>query len=150
MHFIQDVLVLCFLRSIEFILLLGFFYVSCMAAKEGEYNICTKSKGGRYITIPNKVKCSINSAENVRIHQVGVFVPRSNPITSQAWKCTLLTRKICTNTGFFGSKGIIFDQTFSESVAATSCKEAVENSTYNGLVLKRTSEISFSTNLSFM
>ena len=54
-----------------------------------------------------------------------IYAPRSTPIRAQATRCILRKRKVCTFTGFFGSRGIIADLSEEEHIEPYVCKNAL-------------------------
>lgn len=71
------------------------------AAADTEYNVCKISRSGYAVAVPNDVVCRLPNLEDVERLNVSIYVPRSEPKTTVAWKCRVQRTQVCTHTGFF-------------------------------------------------
>ena len=130
--------------SVSFFLFICVYFAMLSSCEV--YHICPQTDAGSLIHIPTKVTCIKPKPKSVRDEEIRLFVPRNTPITSVAYRCSLINRRICTNTGFFGSRGIVSDITAATSVSWSECEEAYINKTFRNQNLFAFSDFTFSTN----
>ena len=61
-------------------------------------------------SIPEDTICIPLEIESVHTLNTYIYAPTLNPLTNTLWKCMATKCTICTNVGFFGSRGIVLDQ----------------------------------------
>jgi hypothetical protein len=69
-------------------------------------------QGGTYVSVPRNITCNIPDPHNVTYVIGSMYVPKRKPVESAGIRCQKVTRKTCTNLGFWGSKGNVELTTF--------------------------------------
>jgi len=135
----------------KFYYMILLFMTTCTVttAASKMFNQCDRTLTGFPLAIPQKVHCTPPILHTVdHTITVEVWPPRDEPYTTTAIHCRLLSRKICTFTGFFGAKGITSDIIRSESISPAACSKAWDEKTWNGTKLNKTGT-TWSTNTVF-
>ncbi len=92
------------------------------------FQFCGASRSGHAIAVPNRVRCIPPEADHELVQTaVKIWTPRAEPLTFSAYKCTRRTRTICTNMGFFGSKGIVADVQKTQHTTDGTCRQFLLN-----------------------
>lgn len=112
-----------------------------------DYYFCGAGKSGYLVSVPREVNCV---PPYVQDHKkdiiVDVYVPNHDLNSAKAWKCRTRERRVCTNVGFFGSKGLVSDETTEKSVTFGECRSAVLTKQWQGESLIELSDSFYTTN----
>uniref|UniRef100_A0A915LDX2 Uncharacterized protein n=1 Tax=Romanomermis culicivorax TaxID=13658 RepID=A0A915LDX2_ROMCU len=100
---------------------------------------CGASGGRRALSIPRHTPCKPPPVLITERKEVNVTIWSTNGHLNQilAVRCVLRNRTLCTNTGFFVSKGIVFDQTLQQPVSPSLCRQVWVDKVYHGQRLIR-------------
>lgn len=133
--------------KIIWLLLLYICLIDTSGASE-PYNMCGTHRNGHALSIPTNVPCILPEtlADVSSTLEVSVWAPRQKPVEINAAKCYTRTRTICTNYGFFGSKGIVSDSSEQKPVSIEDCSSANKTKLYNSQTLIKLNKHFWSTN----
>jgi len=102
---------------------------ACWCAEPGQTSVyeCGTSRGGHVISMPRTVVCTPPKLEwRARAVTVNIWTKKTSLTEVPAYRCFVRKRKVCTNTGFFGSLRIVNNLTeqfgFERKTFRTICK----------------------------
>lgn len=130
------------LTMIKYIFTL-FFTLSMLSCTYAiEYNLCGLSRSGYPFSVPKTVNCTIPDFFNtsLTVAPVELWIKRTTPITTAAFKCTLRTRKVCTYysiLGPLGPKSILSDTIEHQAILPSECKYAEVSKIYKNQNLQQ-------------
>ena len=113
------------------------------------YYICGQSRSGYPISIPRNVTCNPPKMSEDTVHEVKVelWVQKTEPTYTDAWKCYLRKRQICTYRNLIYSDSITRDTVETQLVTQEECWHAVNNHTWQNKPLKKHSSGAWTTGL---
>src|SRR3569832_1454887 len=100
------------------------------------FQLCDTSQVGHAFTIPTKLTCKVPLNQDrdkpLTLSVGGIFLLTSKPLHIPALKCIGTEHTVCTNTGFFGSRGIIFIDFRHLTVSPRDCYSANHTKSWQG------------------
>lgn len=118
----------------------------CFFTGATNFQICGNAKSGHTLSIPQTIQCRPPASDShVFPITTKVYVPRTQPTVTTAYKCHLQINTVCTNMGFFGSRGITFQKTEIKTIPTYVCMEVFETKNFQNQNLTQTSPDTWST-----
>ena len=108
--------------NINFCLLLLLCGGLLVSASAYTFYLCVASSHGFAVAVPKEINCVPPAVGTVINVPAELWIPRTDPVKTTAVKCQVHVRIVCTNMGFFGSKGIVSDSKTLEAVPVSDCR----------------------------
>uniref|UniRef100_A0A915I4G5 Retrotransposon gag domain-containing protein n=1 Tax=Romanomermis culicivorax TaxID=13658 RepID=A0A915I4G5_ROMCU len=93
---------------------------------------CGMSRGGRAIAVPKTMLCKPSPLIAAEKKEVNISIWLTNGHLNQipATRCIIRNQTVCTNTGFFGSRGLVLDTTEQQAVSPSLCHQVWDDKEY--------------------